>query len=367
MLLDASEYKTLLKAYNDTKDECIAASKVFTIGKVVANLNFGFWTNLCVKKYNSKIWNKPKCFYGVFVNYPNKHSINYIAKKLYTIRRFNSFLGTIDLKWFKVLLPHKSYSFNKTGTDIIESNDYNKIGAPNINSEGELTGTPNTSNCIKSPIIDTTNSNTMDIILEFRLDKAPTDAEQLYLFTYSDIESGQEIDDSPMFKIYHNYCDSNILKEIISAEDFTAASTYRYEGHFYADKKGIERVYKNGILLKEVSGEMTKSWKKKAVFWIGSGHGSSAEITCPLTKLAVKIDNRYIWIPDLRIPYTQSKTGSKIVEAKFRDRVRALYIKSGSALYYTLDDKNKNFTLPMGEVYGMLENLSNKTARVYVK
>jgi len=90
VLLDSSEYKTLVKAYNNTKDECLAASKNFTIGKVVANLNFGFWTNLCVKKYNSKIWNKPKCFYGVFVNYTNKHSINYIAKKLYFIRRLRN-------------------------------------------------------------------------------------------------------------------------------------------------------------------------------------------------------------------------------------------------------------------------------------
>lgn len=88
--LDASEYKTLFKVYNDTKDECILSSKSFTIGKVIANLNFGFWTNLCVKKYNSQIWNKPKCFYGVFPNYPNKYSINYIAKKLYTIRRFRN-------------------------------------------------------------------------------------------------------------------------------------------------------------------------------------------------------------------------------------------------------------------------------------
>ncbi len=88
--LDPSEYTALVKAYNTTKDECIAEKKDFTIGKVVANLNFGFWTNLCVKKYNSKIWNKPKCFYGVFVNYPHKHSIKYIAKKLYTIRRFRN-------------------------------------------------------------------------------------------------------------------------------------------------------------------------------------------------------------------------------------------------------------------------------------
>lgn len=89
-LLDASEYSALIKAYNATRDECNTENKIFSIGKVVANLNFGFWTNLCVKKYNSKIWNKPKCFYGVFVNYPNKHSIKYIAKKLYAIRRFRN-------------------------------------------------------------------------------------------------------------------------------------------------------------------------------------------------------------------------------------------------------------------------------------
>lgn len=89
-LLDDSEYKTLVKTYQETKDDCKASSKVFTVGKVIANLNFGFWTNLCVKKYNSKIWNKPKCFYGVFENYPNKHSINYIATKLYVIRRFRN-------------------------------------------------------------------------------------------------------------------------------------------------------------------------------------------------------------------------------------------------------------------------------------
>ena len=90
ILLDSSEYKILVKAYNDTKDECRISSKDFTVGKVVANLNFGFWTNLCVKKYNAKIWNKQKCFYGVFPNYPSKYSINDIARKLYAIRRFRN-------------------------------------------------------------------------------------------------------------------------------------------------------------------------------------------------------------------------------------------------------------------------------------
>ena len=88
--LDKSEYNTLLKVYNETDEECKLSLKSFTVGKIVANLNFGFWTNLCVKKYNSNIWNKPKCFYGVFPNYPEKPSINIIAKKLYAIRRFRN-------------------------------------------------------------------------------------------------------------------------------------------------------------------------------------------------------------------------------------------------------------------------------------
>lgn len=48
--LDSSEHSVLLKTYNDTVDECKYTSKQFSTGKVIANLNFGFWTNLCVKK-----------------------------------------------------------------------------------------------------------------------------------------------------------------------------------------------------------------------------------------------------------------------------------------------------------------------------
>ena len=89
--LDEYDYQTLLKAYNDTKNDCTRDSKPFTAGKVVANLNFGFWTNLCVKKYNSTIWNSPRRFKSVFVTYPyNNKAITYIAKKLYCIRRFRN-------------------------------------------------------------------------------------------------------------------------------------------------------------------------------------------------------------------------------------------------------------------------------------
>lgn len=62
--------------------------------------------------------------------------------------------------------------------------------------------------------------------------------------------------------------------------------------------------------------------------------------------------------PLLQIPYTLSKTGSKIVDAKYRDRVQEVYIKEGSANYFTIDETNENFSLPMGEIYGLINKSS---------
>ena len=56
ILLDNYDRNALIKTYNDIKKDCMP--DMFTVGKIIANLNFGFWTNLCSKKYNSVIWTK---------------------------------------------------------------------------------------------------------------------------------------------------------------------------------------------------------------------------------------------------------------------------------------------------------------------
>lgn len=90
-LLKDDDYKLLLSAYNITEKECRSNKKALTTGKIVANLNFGFWTNLCMKKYSASIWNKKQCFKSVFVNYPNKRpEISIISKKLYAIRKLRN-------------------------------------------------------------------------------------------------------------------------------------------------------------------------------------------------------------------------------------------------------------------------------------
>ena len=69
------------------------------------------------------------------------------------------------------------------------------------------------------------------------------------------------------------------------------------------------------------------------------------------------IDTYAIGENNVTIPYTLSKTGSKIVDSSYRTEVQAVYNQQGYAPYYTLDETNGNFTLPMGEIYGYITRL----------
>ena len=64
----------------------------FTSGKVIAELHFGFWTTLCSKRYNDRIWTKKGFFKGVFENYPKskQQQIHDVADKLNKIRNFRN-------------------------------------------------------------------------------------------------------------------------------------------------------------------------------------------------------------------------------------------------------------------------------------
>jgi hypothetical protein len=76
-----------------------------------------------------------------------------------------------------------------------------------------------------------------------------------------------------------------------------------------------------------------------------------------LNAFKIYVDGNLVYQPCLKIPYTLSKTGSKIVDSIYRDRVTDMYEQFGYAPYYTLDTTNSNYTIPKGEVYGMVNKL----------
>ena len=72
------------------------------------------------------------------------------------------------------------------------------------------------------------------------------------------------------------------------------------------------------------------------------------------------IDTYTIGSSTVTIPYTLSKTGSKIVQSVYRDRVSDMAEQFGYAPYYTLSDTD--FTLPQVELYGYIEKRARDIA-----
>ncbi|MBR1907550.1 Abi family protein [bacterium] len=142
VLLNSYDYNTLIKTYNDTKLDCINSHKQFTIGKVIANLNFGFWTNLCAVKYSTSIWHKRNCYRGVFVNYPSKRQeIGKISRQLYYIRRLRNRVFHYEqifkvpsntLKLYNLIIQMISYLPDNGNSEILKNtsiflNTYNQL------------------------------------------------------------------------------------------------------------------------------------------------------------------------------------------------------------------------------------------------
>lgn len=111
----------------------------------------------------------------------------------------------------------------------------------------------------------------------------------------------------------------------------------------------------NGVNVKATE-DIGTAWIREAVtnFWFGKCSWSN---NC---YMEVDLLHSYFDINGVRtrvlaqIPYSLTKTGSKITTSDYLEFLQDLYAKNGVAPYFTIDTTNHTFTLPMGEVYGMI-------------
>jgi len=84
------DHNKLLQAYETLQSKY--KEEDITHGKLISELTFGFWVNLCSKKYNPIIWTKKGTFRGVFVDYPKdkKERIHEISDKLNKIKKLRN-------------------------------------------------------------------------------------------------------------------------------------------------------------------------------------------------------------------------------------------------------------------------------------
>ena len=279
--------------------------------------------------------------------------------------------GSIDLKQFSIKINGFSLlSGNKTGFNTIQSDNFS------------ISGTPSIDNGIISNF-SATNYLTFD--------SSPIDWSLPYKINFS-FTTGNTINSNtcltclgmPMIRINSNagntdwalqFFPSGILgdsdqsiggvEQNVESSYITKNTTYYIEAAFDGSTYSFS-VSPDGITYTLIGTLNGKFQVNSSLAYIGKQYDSDLRYlngSINLNEFNIFQLDTPVYNPlNLYIPYNLSITGSKIVDARYRDIVQQLYSKDGMALYYTLDEVNQNFTLPMGEIYGMIEKNKNELA-----
>lgn len=274
--------------------------------------------------------------------------------------------GDIDLKHLQLFNNDvKIFSGNKTGLDIIKPDNYTIVGEPTISTDGIASGFNNGSNSYLLTNINTTEAK--EVIIEG--DFVPQEGTSATQYIYSANESRRN----------NLYLNSSRHLQLDMGDGTTATwGSIRIASNLtYGQKYSFKIIYTQELVSYYFNGNYVGATfidntfdMSKIIKTIGNADVSYAHRpfygSIDLNAFKVYVDGNLVYQPCLKIPYTASadKYGSKIVDNHYIDRVQSCYEQGYPQKYYTIDEVNNSFALPMGEVYGMIEkradiNLSN--------
>lgn len=263
--------------------------------------------------------------------------------------------------WYGEKLYNDVYTYNHstniTGIDTIIPADYTEVGTPTISAAGIASGF-SASNYLTKDLNLSGNS------LRIRVP-----------FNVTNVSKTQQLISNSNFQLRLLYVSGNtalypslyVTDGVHTAQPRTSNYSIQANTDYvveieYKHNVSVEiKLYSaSGVLLD--SAYSTSSIVTSAVIpnstlttKIGSSGGSDyLEGSIDLCGVRIEADFG-IYRPILQIPYNLSSTGSKIVDVAYRDRVVDVFEQYGSANYYTIDEVNQNATLPMGEIYGFIE------------
>lgn len=265
--------------------------------------------------------------------------------------------GDFDLKGLSIWVNNiPVFNGNKTGIDTIKPVDYTEVGTPTISADGVL------SNCSTSNYVTKSNAITIGSNGEFHIDfkaLAPIDSSIQYIVDLYNTSSNEIL----VRRMTNNNVTAivNVSGSSVFNESIAVTTNTEIDGY-------IE--YKNGTYTYHINGTSktaTATQPTAATYDLSLGvRLATGTAQLPLTLGTIDLNlftasnnGSIVYQPCLKIPYSESKTGSKVVDVYARPRVQSMYEQYGKAPYYTIDEANANFTLPMGEVYGMIQKVSD--------
>lgn len=252
-------------------------------------------------------------------------------------------VGSVDLKYFEFVLNNGVIANgNITGIDTIKPDDYTVEGTPTISADGVFTSTTvNGSNYVQ--ISNLTPTNDLRIESEFKFSGGTY--EGFLINNNTSTSSGMYVGEW------------GVTWALFGASNL-GGRYYLQDGHsyeLYLEWKS-DGTTELGIKRDDVSSYSTSTgtWTGSlpTVFIFGYRYNNNGVAIFDLNRIKVYSSDNLICQPCLKIPYTLSRTGSKVVNSVYRDRVNDMASQFGHANYYTLSDTD--FTLPQVELYGLI-------------
>lgn len=276
------------------------------------------------------------------------------------------FNSEIDLKQFSITVDGvEVFSGNKTGIDTIKPDDYTKVGTPTISDDGIASGF---------------SSSNYLLVNNTGIDNTAPSWKITSAFTTNLTGNYQEIwceKVSNQAQCYIRIDTSNKLRVHLIADDSTTIINFVLGSTVLSNNTNylVETIYNGttyqvlltnlstGVTTTEATATSAKKIRDMSTLLIGVRGVATPDNmfagSIDLNAFKIYVDGNLICQPCLKIPYTLSKTGSKVVDSVYRDRVQSMYAEFGYAPYYTLSDTD--FTLPMGEIYGMIDKKTDKS------
>ena len=285
----------------------------------------------------------------------NATSDNYLC--IGATKEGKPFLGSIDLKEFFVDIDDKEvFNGNKTGLDVIKPDNYTIVGSPTISDDAVASGFT-TADYIKTSIIIPPASE-IKVTGRFTMPESAFE-DRAEIFHYGDTESNRiwlQIEYGNKLQL----SGGEGRNRATATNRLDYGATYDYECIFNGSNLltlKFKKIEDNDftIVTANQTGTIGNTTLTDLYFGIYSNKALPFKAgSIDLNSFKIYVDGNLVYQPCLKIPYNISKTGSKIVHAYARERVIDLYEQEGHAGYYTIDEEKKNFTLPMGEIFGLI-------------
>lgn len=253
--------------------------------------------------------------------------------------------GSIDLKAFSITIDGiPVFSGNKTGIDTIKPVDYTVVGTGlTITNDGIASGFSASDYLTKITTISLDKTTYFEFDVKFKTPSSWTKNGRFWAYG-TKLYFGH----TAIGKLSGAFIGSSITQTGLSA----LATNTKYNAKFIYDATGFYVKFKKvneTVWTSSTPATVTSTETQTLAGAIGNQYDSTGGYytgSIDLNSIKFYVNGDLVYQACLLIPYTESSTGSKVVDVVYRDRVIDVYEQFGLANYYTIQENAEiNYTV----------------------